>query len=292
MYHDILIPTDGSPGAEAAVTRALDVAQTYDATVHVLHALVPSPDFGGEPTTDREAFGRRSEKRGREATVRIRARAADLGLETVRTVTEGVPYAVIREYVAENDVDLVVMGTHGQTGDERSQLGSTTERVVTLADVPVLATRLEDDVSAPDSRYELYDRIVVPTDGSDAARRAAEHGLGLAERYGADVHVIYVVDTMTYGLSDAPRSIVGLLEEGGQRAVEEIAADADDRNLPVTTAVLRGVPHEEIREYAAGVEADALVMGTRGRTAVSDRFLGGTASRVVRQSTIPVLTVP
>ncbi|MEF8814948.1 MAG: universal stress protein [Halovenus sp.] len=57
----------------------------------------------------------------------------------------------------------------------------------------------------------MDDYVVTPADGSDAADRAADHALGIAERYGADVHVIYVVDTTADGFEDAPRSVVGLL---------------------------------------------------------------------------------
>ena len=290
MYDHILVPTDGSPGAENATVRAFDLARTGDATVHVLHAIGPLPKSVDLDSTESEEFRRQSEKRGREATVRIQEQATDLGLDSVRAVREGPPYRAILEYADENEIDLVVMGTHGRTGGERTRLGSTTERVITVANVPVMAVRLAADGVVPESGYGMYDHVVFSTDGSDAAERAAEHALGIAERYGADVHVIYVVDTTTYGLEDAPRSIVGLLKEGGQNAVEEIATDARELNLPVTTDILRGVPHEEISEYASGVEADVIAVGTRGQTADTDRLLGSTTARVIRRSDVPVLT--
>ncbi|WP_254839564.1 universal stress protein [Natronomonas marina] len=290
MYDNILVPTDGSPGAENATARAFDLARTGDATIHVLHVIAPGVTSVEPDSTEREELRQQSEKRGREATDRIQERAADLGLDAVRTVHEGTPYRAILEYVDENEIDLVVMGTHGGTGGERAHLGSTTERVIAVADVPVMAVRLAEDEVVPESGYGMYDHVLIPTDGSDAAERAADHALGIAERYGADVHVVYVVDTTIYGFEDAPRSIIGLLKQGGQNAVEEIAANACDRNLPVTTDILRGVPHEEIREYATGVDADVIAMGTRGRTVDTDRLLGSTTARVVRRSDVPVLT--
>lgn len=290
MYDNILVPTDGSPDAENAIARAFDLAQTGDATIHVLHVIDPGLTSVDLDSTESEKLRRQSEKHGREATVRIQERATDLGLDTVRAVHERTPYRAILKYIDENEIDLVVMGTHGRTGGERARLGSTTERVITLADVPVMAVGLAEDDVVPESGYGMYNHVLIPTDGSDAAERAADHGLGVAERYGADVHVIYVVDTTTYGFEDAPRSIVGLLKQGGQNAVEEIATDARDRNLPVTTDIVRGIPHEEIREYATGVDADVIAMGTRGRTADTGRLLGSTIARVVRRSDVPVLT--
>ena len=291
MYDNILVPTDGSPEAENAIVRAFDLAQTGDARIHVLHVISPDVPAVDVDATESEELRQQSEKRGRETTVRIQERATDLGIDAVRTVHEGTPYRAILEYIDENEIDLVVMGTHGRTGGERARLGSTTERVITIADVPVMAVRLAEDDVVSESAYGMYDHVVIPTDGSDTAERAADHALGIAERYGADVHVIYVVDTTTYGFDDAPRSIVGLLKQGGQNAIEEIATDARELNLSVATNILRGVPHEEILKYASGVDADVIAMGTRGRTTETDRLLGSTTARVVRRSDVPVLTI-
>ncbi|SEP10672.1 Nucleotide-binding universal stress protein, UspA family [Halogranum amylolyticum] len=291
MYQNVLVPTDGSRGAEGAIARAFDLARIGDGTVHVLYVVDTGSEPSGLATTEREELRQRSEKRGRKATARIQERATELGLDTVRVVREGVPHRGILDYVADNDIDLVVMGTHGLAGTERSRLGSTTERVITLADVPVMAVRLAEDIDVPESGYGMYDHVVIPTDGSEAAERAATQALEIAERYGATVHVIYVVDTATYGFEDVPRSIVGLLKEGGQKAVDEIATDARDRNLPVTTDILRGVPHEAVLEYAERVDADVITMGTRGRTGDMDRLLGSTTARIVRRSDVPVLAI-
>jgi len=290
MYDNILLPTDGSSKAEHATARAFDLARTGDATIHVLHVIAPGLPSSELDSAELEGVRQQSEKRGREATVRIQDRATNLGLDAVRAVHEGVPYRAILGYIDENEIDLVVMGTSGRTEDERVRLGSTTQRVITYADVPVMAVRLAEDAALTESGYEMYDHVVITTDGSDAAERAADHALGIAERYGADVHVLYVVDTTTYGFEGAPRSIVGLLKQGGQNAVEEIAADARELNLPVTTDILRGVPYERVLEYASGVDADVIAMGTRGRTADTDRLLGSTTARVIRRSDVPVLT--
>ncbi|WP_256290145.1 universal stress protein [Halobellus inordinatus] len=288
MYDDILIPTDGSTGAENAIARALDLARTSEATVHILHAVDTGAEPAGLEAAAREKLRGQAEKRGRDAAVRIQERADDLGLETVRVVETGRPHRVIRHYVDENGIDLVVMGTHGRAGAERSRLGSTTERVVTSTSIPVMAVRFSAE-PAPESGYAMYDHVVIPTDGSDAAERAAEHGLGIAERYGADVHVVYVVDTTTYEFDDVPQSIVGMLKQGGENAVESIAAASRERNLPVTSNVLRGVPHEELLDYADGVDADLVTMGTRGH-GEADRYLGSTTARVLRRSEMPILT--
>ncbi|SDK73353.1 universal stress protein [Natronorubrum texcoconense] len=290
MFANVLVPTDGSDGAEATIGHAIDLARTYEAAVHALYVVPTGAEPPGLDSDDREEFYAPSERRGREATIRVTDRAEQDGLTASRAVHEGVPHRTILEYVDEHDVDIVVMGTHGRTGADRVRLGSTTERVLTLADVPILSVRLTDD-EAPASTGGQYERLVIPTDGSDAADRAAETALDLAEAYDATVDVVYVVDSTTYDFDDAPRSIVGLLKEGGRNATEAVADAARERDLDVRTVVRRGVPAEELLEYAADVEADLVAMGTRGRTVGTGRLLGSTTARVVRRSSIPVLTV-
>ncbi|PGF14091.1 universal stress protein UspA [Natrinema sp. CBA1119] len=291
MFTTVLVPTDGSPGAEVAIAHATELGWRYDASVHALYVI----DTGTEPAAldadEREEFHAPAERRGREATIRVTDRAEERELNAAREVREGIPHREVLEYVDEQDVDLIVMGTHGHTGAERARLGSTTERVVMLSDVPVLSIRLPEGTEEPDRDVGPYENVVIPTDGSDAAERAAEAALDVAEKYDAAVHTVYVLDTTIYDLEDVPRSIIGSLKEGGDNATETIADMARERDLPVTTDRRRGVPTDELLDYIDDVDAALVAMGTRGRTVGSGRLLGSTTARVVRRSTVPVLTV-
>ncbi|WP_128226403.1 universal stress protein [Halobacteriaceae archaeon SHR40] len=291
MYNDILVPTDGRAGTEAAIVRALDLARAFDATIHALYVVDTRLESAEIPAEDHEEIREQIMEQGHAATVEIQDRADEIGVDVVREIREGVPEPAILDYVSEEGMDVVVMGTRGRTEPQTHHLGSTTQRVLTRAPVPVLTVALGETGPLPESGYGMYDEIVIPTDGSDVAERAAEQAVTIAARYGADIRVVYVVDTTTYGFEDTPRSIVGILKQGGQNAVETIAEMARERNLPVTTSILRGVPEDEILQYVSGSEADLVAMGTRGVSAVDDHFLGSTTARVVRRSSVPVLTM-
>jgi nucleotide-binding universal stress UspA family protein len=137
MYETILIPTDGSDAADGAVDRALELAETYGATVHALYAV--RPVYTVEDGLDRVYAALEAD--GERATSEIAERAAEAGVDAVTEVRRGPPHSEILDYVDEHGVDLVVMGTHGRTGLDRYLLGSVTEKVVRLADVPVLTVR-------------------------------------------------------------------------------------------------------------------------------------------------------
>ena len=72
--------------------------------------------------------------------------AEDDGVETIEgMVSQGSPHRAILDYIEDQDIDLVVMGTHGRTGLDRYLLGSVTEKVVRLSDAPVMTVRLSDE---------------------------------------------------------------------------------------------------------------------------------------------------
>jgi nucleotide-binding universal stress UspA family protein len=143
MYDRILVPTDGSSGADRAVEHAIDLAKTYGAQLHVLY-VVNEASLSAEVNSQQviENF----EEQGGEVTYEVAERAADAGVEDVReVVVHGVPHEAILEYAEDEGMDLIVMGTHGHTGLDRYLLGSVTEKVVRTSDVPVLTVRLHDD---------------------------------------------------------------------------------------------------------------------------------------------------
>ncbi|WP_172636009.1 universal stress protein [Natronobacterium gregoryi] len=138
----------------------------------------------------------------------------------------------------------------------------------------------------------MYERILVPTDGSEYAADAAERAFELAATTDATVHVVSVAETgplVSVRLPGDDASAAEILTRRASEFVAELETRADERGLEVSTAVLTGVPVREILEYADEVDADAIVMGTRGRGGVSRLMLGSVTDAVIRHSGIDVL---
>jgi nucleotide-binding universal stress UspA family protein len=137
MYESILVPTDGSEGATRAAEHALEIAELHDATVHVLYVV----DVRMSPideTMDHDEVVELLEEVSGKPTTPVVEQAHDRGIAVIEEVRIGVPYETIRTYITEQEIDLVVMGTHGRTGLEHTLLGSTVDRIVRTVDVPVL----------------------------------------------------------------------------------------------------------------------------------------------------------
>jgi nucleotide-binding universal stress UspA family protein len=143
MYDDILVPTDGSPAADAAVDHAVTLADRFDATVHALYVVDATAYSAIEAGTDIVAEALETE--GKDAVSRIAAAADEADISVIESVVSGTAYGSILEYADDHDIDLIVMGTHGRRGIDRYLLGSVTERVVRSANQPVLTVRLDED---------------------------------------------------------------------------------------------------------------------------------------------------
>lgn len=138
----------------------------------------------------------------------------------------------------------------------------------------------------------MYDTILVPTDGSEAATDAAEHAYSHGERYDATVHVLSVVE------QSESASIVGqgdekleTLRERGTDATRRIVEAALSRDLDAVGAVEVGDPDRVIVDYADENEADLIVMATHGRSGVGRFLRGSVTEQVIREGDVPVLAV-
>lgn len=280
MLEDVLIPTDGSDEADIAIDHGLDLAARFDATAHVLHVVDVRRTQTGP---HREEW----EQDGETYVAAVADRATDAGVAVERSVRTGYPEDCILAYADEHDVDLVAMGTHGRTGVRRYVLGSVADRVVRLADVPVLTVRLGEDRTS----FFPYEDILVPTDGSDGATAAAEWAVSVADAYDATVHALSVVDVTSLGIDVRSVDRADNLDDSARSAVDDVTAMAREAGLSATGTVATGTPYREIRSYVDGHGTDLTVIGRRGRAELERYLVGSVADRTLRTSRVPVMTV-
>lgn len=147
-YPRVLITTDGSENAEVAIPHGIAIAQRYDSGIHVLN-VVDLQAAGGvfhAGGLEKELI-ERLDARGQDAVDSVATKIEDsapaLTVETAveRTASFEGAAAGVREYVEENDVDLVVMGSHGRSNLQRQLLGSVASTVLRTVDVPVLVVK-------------------------------------------------------------------------------------------------------------------------------------------------------
>lgn len=290
MYDTVLIPTDGSDHSVRAAEHGHFLAQLFDATVHVINVVdiqgaAGMFDAGGIVQSINDQLIA-------EGETAIEAVEAVVGeRDSVTTaVVKGEPSEAILEYADDHDVDVITMGTHGRTGLNRYIAGSVTERVVRLADVPVLTVRATDQSQLVGE----YDEVLIPTDGSEPAAMAIDHGLAIAQKTGARIHAVNIVDVGDVAVSPnytPPTEVIEHLESEGEAATDRIATQARARGLDAITEVREGFPASDLLDYADEHDIDLITMGTTGRTGLNRYLLGSTTERIIRHAEIPVLAV-
>ena len=143
----------------------------------------------------------------------------------------------------------------------------------------------------------MFKKILVPTDGSQLAHKAAEFAAELAKTQGARVVGLFVIDPFPYiGIGEA--SAVGLQAYLAEAQVAAVQALDDVRKSCEThevgfdgDTIERNVIHEGILETAAAEGCDLIVMGSHGRKGVQALILGSVAQKVLTHSKLPVLVV-
>lgn len=295
-FRRILVPRDFSQPSERALEVALDLAARTGADLHLLHAEVLHSDpvserVGEAAATPVDAIRERLQRRAGVAP-----EAARLPQETAALPGE-VRYVVVRDiaaapailrYAEEEDVDLIVMGTHGRRGVRRLLLGSVTEEVVRGATCAVLAVPGAHTGPPPSV-------VLVPVDFSASSRHALRRARALAALYGARLHALHVAHLAPYPafygtdvvsryelpprfVEEAERELRAFLA-----ATEDAPADGED------VAVMVGLPHQRIADYVRAHGVGLVVMGRRGLSGLQQLFLGSTTERTLRMAPCPIL---
>lgn len=286
MFEQILFPTDGSDGAAFAIDHVLDIAARHGSIVHIIN-IAERTENGLRQIRDTDITA--LEQEGARIVREAAEQAHQRGVDTVTDVFQGEPYREIVDYAERHSFDLVVMPTHGRRGLERFLLGSTTDRVVRRADVPVLTIQPDDDVEIT---YPYTD-VLVPTDGSDCANQALTLGVDIVDAEDATLHLFSGIAMSGLGVDMRVDMQLEMLEESAHDLLDEAATFAEDAGVEPTSKTVEYGPsiHKAILTYIEDHDIDLVVVGTHGRTGFDRYVLGSVTEYLVRTSPIPVLTV-
>jgi nucleotide-binding universal stress UspA family protein len=292
----VLYPTDFSKCASHALPHTLHLAEVHKAELHLLHALVlheadPSNMAHRLPNMDElyQILEEHAETQMQAAMEEQGEKSLTIQGAQVRAISAA---GAILDYATEQDIDLVVMGTHGRRGLRRVLLGSVAEEVVRLAPCPVLTVPERQDGHSAGQ----IERIVVPVDFSEHAALALAYAKELAELYGAHLRLLHVVDEVIYPDFYPPvvpsgGSITEELRDQSLQKMSGLCAQVEGVEERCETHVRAGRAAPEIAEFAEQQAADLIVIASHGLTGISHMLLGSVTEQVIRRAHCPVLTV-
>ncbi|AKB30821.1 Universal stress protein [Methanosarcina siciliae HI350] len=144
-------------------------------------------------------------------------------------------------------------------------------------------------------KSKLYRKILLATDDSESARKAADAALELAHLSGAKIYAVYVIDRSIY--SSVPEDLeweeamYTRFRELGKEAVSYMEKAAKDTDLQVESVLLEGHPAEEIVNFAEKNGMDLIIIGSLGKSKIERFLIGSISEKVIRNSKVPVLVV-
>ncbi len=275
----ILVPTDFTRHAEAALEHATLLGAPYQAEVTVLHVdEFPVSPLGASGIRD-DILDRYKARKKEFLEERFRdlRRALEGRPVKLRTrVLEGRAYKVIVEESEREEYDLIVIATRGQTHLSPYLIGGNAERVVRLSRQPVLSVQ-----SGPTGEGKVSS-VLCPTDLSPAANVALSYALSIARTNRAKLYVQYISELENPERRDDVMKRMPDLREHHPQASEVEVEYVFDRDLEPSNSIIR---------FADDREVSLIVMSTHGRKGLRRVFIGNSTAEVVRQSTRPVLTV-
>jgi nucleotide-binding universal stress UspA family protein len=272
----ILVPTDFSETGLLAIDHAAFMARLFKAHLYMLH-VIESFEYAYSEY-EPELLVKDAEGVQDVITEKLERLAASLGNEygihVSALVNNGRPAMGVAEVVKDNDIDLIIMGTHGAKGFEELIIGSNAHKVVSHSSCPVITIQAT-------AKSIGFTNIVMPIDNSLHSRQKVDYVIELAKKYGSRIHILGLLD------SD---------EEAEERkftikldSVENVIKNSE---LPYTRKLVKGYNVAvEAMKYSEEVNADLLVIMTDHESNMSGDFLGAIAKQVVNHSKVPVMSI-
>jgi nucleotide-binding universal stress UspA family protein len=293
----ILAATDFSECADQAVAYAGFLAAACPAPLDILHVVEVPPDMPSDDAVADRFFEQRRKEAERSLDELVR-RLASGGVSAKGRQRFGIPSQQVNAAASELHADLVVVGTHGQTGLPHILLGSTAERVVRGASCPVLTIRaLREERQAVGSGTAAVPRalrrILCPIDFSRCSVDALEYAAQLVQGFGASFTILHVLEPVFFDL-ELGLGAVPDYEQTRARADSRLAETREaltKQGLTVQTAISGGVLADSIVAVAQRDQCDMIVMGMHGRRGMPHFLTGSVAEAVLRRAHCPVLTV-
>jgi nucleotide-binding universal stress UspA family protein len=297
MYKVIMVPTDGSGFDREAIRVALRIAERSDARVRLVRVLATGSYFGMAATAEGTAIAVEvvhSERDG--ALSELYALAAECRatskVDIIVDLHAGPIGDVLQGYARRNDVDLIVISTHGRSGIARLSLGSVTDSLIRHTTIPVLVVKPATSYLNPQVS-EAFKRIVVPLDGSSLAEQILPRVLALAKLEEAEITLLNVLIPQSYSQKEIVDPSLPWWDKDishAQAYLFRMAGRLRHNGVAVTTDIVIGQNvASAIGDFASREKADLIAIATHGRGGLARMLRGSVADAVMHSSRLSML---
>jgi len=267
IIENLMVATDGSKYSEGAIREAINLAKICSSNLIAVSIVKTNLEFDSVLPQ----FVEKAEQEAIKHLESVKAQATKEGVKCITIVSRSEePYEDIIRHASKNNVDMIIMGTHGKTEMKRLMMGSVTAKVIGNAPCKILVLPLNAKVECKN--------VLLATDGSKYSEAAASEAIGIAKRCGSSLIVISVAS------SDAELT-------AAQDNVNNVAQAAEKEGVKTASVVTIGKPYEAIIETSKQKKADFIVVGSHGRTGLARLLMGSVTERVIGHAEAAVLVV-
>ena len=285
MFNRVLVPLDGSKLAEQVFPTVMELASAFGSEVVIVGVCAPEEKEEGQACQlyiNNDAEQLEGSLTGSAATLRA-------------VVLFGKPAEQILSYAEVNGVDLIVMSSHGRSGIMPWSLGSTVNKVVKRAGVPLIIVRTKE----PPEEARLFSRIVVPLDSSERSTVVLPYIKELAKILPCEVFLIQVVEPgkhiRTIGGLDYVQfkdRDINSTKATVKKYLEGVGADLALTKAKVSCEVRVGGAAREILKLADEKGCTLIAMSSHGHSGIEAWAMGSVTSKIVEVSKQSVWLVP
>lgn len=268
----ILVPTDFSNQAENALKVAVQLAKRYNSEIHILHMIelpmhqiVATSNFSELP--EAVFFMKIAHNHFEETLDRDYLDGIDI-YENIKfnTASDG-----ILEACNEDDIDIIVMGSHGASGFKEMFIGSTAEKIVRTAKKPVLVIKNKDEA------FNVND-FVFASDFNNDNKETYRQAVKLAKSWGAKIHLLTVNTAGNFKTTSE-----------SEMAMNEFIKGIDYENYSLN--IFNDISVEKgILNFSKAINADLIGISTHGRQGIAHFFNGSISEDIVNHANRPVIT--
>lgn len=298
MAARILVPLDGSALAEQVLPCAVMLAQGLPAELVLLRAFSLPADIKellDDAELEEQLPLEQLEADAVEYLQKVAAQLEESGLQVHQVVRNEPAAEAIVDYAEQMDIQQIVMATHGYSGISRWRHGSTAERVLQSASVPVLMVCAQAKKTASGEPLACR-RILVPLDDSPAGEQVLPPVAAVARALDSEiilfrVPIVYASGSLMGDWFLPPGGEFETANQDAQTYLDRVADGLRKGGLKVSTAVRTGGVADSIISYAEANRIDLIAMCTHGQTDRARWTLGGVADRVLRARCTPLFLV-
>ena len=290
MKNSVLVPLDGSKRAE----KSLEVADSFlkgkeNLSLTILRAL-ETPRLSAWLPAEYLSISQTEMDLVKVYLAQTAAAWEGRGYEVRTVLAKGPgPVDAIRKECVEGRAGLVIMTSHGESGWVEFILGSNTEKVLRSCSTRVLVLKSDNEAVASGP---VFQKILIPLDGSERAELALPQALDLAP--GGSAKITLVAVSVTFRGHAFEGDLKTVVEPDFKRLYEYLEKHAEwlsNQGYEVDSVVRRGEPSEEILKLAKEEKTDLVLLTSRGHTGLMLWSFGSVAERVLRHSDCSVMVL-